>query len=86
MSGGLSRALESKGMKDDGCRASCVDWYGNSQPLFLRGRLIPLLGYKRVEGALEKGQIYETRRVNYASSFDGVTCFSAYPQSMQQDS
>ena len=26
--------------KDDGCRASCVDWYGNSQPLFLRGRII----------------------------------------------
>ncbi len=57
-----------KGAKDDGCRASCVDWYGNSQPLFLRGRIIALLGYEMVEGALEKGRIYETRRVDYASS------------------
>jgi Beta propeller domain len=53
--------------KDDGCRASCVDWYGNSQPLFLRGRIIALLGYEMVEGAVERGQIRETRRVNYAS-------------------
>jgi len=57
-----------QGPKDDGCRASCVDWYGNSQPLFLRGRIIALLGYEMVEGALEKGRIYETRRVNYGSS------------------
>ena len=40
----------------------------NSQPLFLGGRIIALLGYKMVEGALEKGRIYETLRVNYASS------------------
>ena len=59
---------EPKGAKDDGCRASCVDWYGNSQPLFLRGRIIALLGYEMVEGTLEKGRIYETRRVDYASS------------------
>jgi Beta propeller domain len=52
--------------KDDGCRASCVDWYGNSQPLFLRGRIFALLGYELVEGSLEKGRIWETRRVNYA--------------------
>ena len=52
--------------KDDGCRASCVDWYGNSQPLFLRGRVIALLGYEMVEGAVERGQIREMRRVNYA--------------------
>ena len=52
--------------KDDGCRASCVDRYGNSQPLFLRGRIFALLGYELVEGSLEKGRIWETRRVNYA--------------------
>ena len=53
--------------KDDGCRASCVDWYGNSQPLFLRGRVIALLGYEMVEGVVEQGQIREMRRVNYAA-------------------
>jgi hypothetical protein len=52
--------------KDDSCRASCVDWYGNAQPLFVHGRVIALLGYELVEGALDDGRIWETRRVNYA--------------------
>ena len=52
--------------KDDACRASCVDWYGNSQPLFLRGRVIALLGYELVEGRLQDGRMQEARRVNYA--------------------
>lgn len=51
---------------NDGCRASCVDWYGNARPLFLRGRYIALLGYELVEGTMEKGQIHEMRRVSYA--------------------
>jgi hypothetical protein len=51
---------------DDKCRASCVDWYGNSRPLFLRGRVFALLGYELVEGKLEDGQIHELRRINYA--------------------
>jgi len=55
-----------EGAKDDACRASCVDWYGNAQPLFVHGRVIALLGYELVEGALDNGRIWETRRVNYA--------------------
>ena len=51
--------------KDDRCRASCVDWYGNSQPLFVHGRVIALLGYELVEATLENGQIQEKRRINY---------------------
>jgi hypothetical protein len=51
---------------NDGCRASCVDWYGNARPLFLRGRYIALLGYELVEGTLDEGQIHEMRRVSYA--------------------
>jgi hypothetical protein len=51
---------------DDSCRASCVDWYGNAQPLFVRGRIFALLGYELVEGRLEDGRIQEARRVNYA--------------------
>jgi hypothetical protein len=50
----------------DGCRASCVDWYGNARPLFVRGRTIALLGYELVEGTLEQGQMHEMRRVSYA--------------------
>jgi hypothetical protein len=51
---------------DDNCRASCVDWYGNARPLFLRGRVFALLGYELVEGKLEDGRIREARRVSYA--------------------
>jgi hypothetical protein len=51
---------------DDGCRASCVDWYGNSQPLFVHGRILALLGYELVEGKVELGRIHEVQRVNYA--------------------
>ena len=51
---------------DDGCRASCVDWYGNARPLFLRGRVFALLGYELVEGNLADGRIRERRRVSFA--------------------
>ncbi|MBE3024066.1 hypothetical protein GQ37_007615 [Janthinobacterium sp. BJB1] len=51
---------------DDGCRASCVDWYGNARPLFLQGRVFALLGYELVEGVLKDGQIREVRRISYA--------------------
>jgi Beta propeller domain len=54
------------GGKDDGCRASCVDWYGNARPLFVHGRIIALLGYELVEGTLDDGRIREMRRVSYA--------------------
>jgi hypothetical protein len=57
---------QSEKATDDGCRASCVDWYGNARPLFLRGRVIALLGYELVEGSVTNGRIHETRRVNYA--------------------
>jgi len=50
----------------DKCRASCVDWYGNSRPLFVRGRVFALLGYEIVEGTVDDGRIRETRRINYS--------------------
>jgi len=52
--------------RDDGCRASCVDWYGNSRPLFLRNRVFALMGYELVEGRVEGGRISELRRANFA--------------------
>lgn len=51
---------------NDGCKASCVDWYGNARPIFLRGRIFALLGYELVEGKLDGGQLQERRRVNYS--------------------
>lgn len=57
---------------DDGCRASCVDWYGNARPLFIRGRVFALLGYEIVEGSFDRDRIRELRRVNYAPGRGGI--------------
>jgi hypothetical protein len=54
--------------RNDGCRASCVDWYGNSRPLFVRGRVFALMGYELVEGEVSDRRIVETRRINFAPS------------------
>ena len=55
---------------DDGCRASCVDWYGNSRPLFIRGRVFALMGYELVEGRVDSKMrahnITEVKRVSFA--------------------
>ncbi|MBV9242077.1 MAG: beta-propeller domain-containing protein [Acidobacteria bacterium] len=59
--------LEAKNpSSNDGCRASCVDWYGNARPIFLRGRVFALLGYELVEGRLSDSRIREVRRINYS--------------------
>ncbi|HEX2206855.1 MAG TPA: beta-propeller domain-containing protein, partial [Longimicrobium sp.] len=50
---------------EDVCKASCVDWYGNARPLFLRGRIFALMGYELVEGAENDGRLRELRRINY---------------------
>ena len=51
---------------NDQCRASCIDWYGNARPLFMKGRIFALLGYEIVEGRIEGNRMRELRRVNYA--------------------
>ncbi len=51
---------------DDGCKASCVDWYGNARPIFFRGRIIALLGYELVEGAVRGGELREVQRTSFA--------------------
>jgi hypothetical protein len=55
----------------DGCRASCVDWYGNARPIFAKGRIFALLGYDLVEGRLEEkdargSRLVERGRINFA--------------------
>jgi Beta propeller domain len=63
---GALDARPDKSTANDSCRASCVDWYGNARPLFLRGRVFALLGYEIVEGAVDDGRLRETRRVSFA--------------------
>ncbi|HEX8176473.1 MAG TPA: beta-propeller domain-containing protein [Pyrinomonadaceae bacterium] len=66
-------AARPEGSSDDACRASCVDWYGNARPLFLRGRVFALLGYELVEGALQDGRMRESRRVSFAPRRQSAT-------------
>jgi Beta propeller domain len=63
---GALDATPATGNINDGCRASCVDWYGNSRPLFIGGRVYALMGYELVEGRIANGRISEVQRVNYA--------------------
>lgn len=54
------------GTRDDGCQASCVDWYGNARPIFLGDRTFALMGYELVEGRMRQGRISEVGRLNFA--------------------
>ena len=49
---GQLRSAPAASRRDDHCRASCVDWYGNARPIFLGERVFALLGYELVEGRL----------------------------------
>ena len=58
--------LDSRGnATDDACVASCVDWYGNSRPIFLRDRVFALMGYEIVEGRLVGNGIAEIGRLSF---------------------
>ncbi len=60
-----------KGVVDDDCKASCVDWYGNARPIFWGGRTFALLGYELVEGELARGRIREVGRIGFAPEAAG---------------
>lgn len=53
-------------VRDDACKASCVDWYGNARPIFLNGRVFALMGYELVEGRVSGGLIGERARIDFA--------------------
>lgn len=61
---GALEATPGVNLVDDGCVASCVDWYGDARPIFLNGRVFALLGYELVEGRERGGRIHEVRRIN----------------------
>lgn len=46
------------------CEVSCIDWYGNSRPIFIGGRIYALSGTEIIEGRLAEGKVVEVRRVN----------------------
>lgn len=52
--------------QNDNCKASWVDSYGNSRPLFLKGRVFALIGYELVEGKVSNNHISEVRRIDFS--------------------
>ena len=50
------------------CEVSCIDWYGNSRPIFTGGRIFALMGTEIVEGRLEAGHIRELRRLDLTAT------------------
>ena len=46
------------------CQVSCIDWYGNSRPLFTGGRVFGLTATELVEGRVEGGRIGEVQRID----------------------
>ncbi len=67
---GQLRSAPAPGL-DDHCVASCSDWYGNTRPIFWRGRTFALLGYELVEGAFANGRVREVRRVDFLRALAG---------------
>lgn len=46
------------------CEASCIDWYGNSRPIFTGGRIFALMATELAEGQMVDGRMTELRRLN----------------------
>lgn len=55
--------LSSQPVAPQTCQQSCVDWYGNSRPIFWGERVFALLGPEVVEGMRFEGRIVESGRV-----------------------
>ena len=49
------------------CEVSCVDWYGNSRPIFTDGRIFALMGTEIVEGVMQSGQVRSLRRADLSA-------------------
>ncbi len=46
------------------CEVSCIDWYGETRPIFTGGRIFGLMGTELVEAVLEGGQVKARTRLD----------------------
>ncbi len=53
------------GLEGYECEVSCIDWYGNSRPIFTDGRIFALTGGELIEGRRGRDRIIETRRIDF---------------------
>ena len=49
------------------CEVSCIDWYGNTRPIFYKQRIFALIGREFAEGRIEGGQVVELARLDLTS-------------------
>lgn len=49
------------------CEMSCVDWYGNTRPVFLNGRVFALLGTELLEAQMNGTNIRELSRIDLSA-------------------
>jgi hypothetical protein len=54
------------------CEVSCIDWYGNSRPIFTGGRIFALMGTDLVEGQLASGRMGEIGRLDLTGATGAV--------------
>ena len=63
---GSRGADDEDGLEGYECEVSCVDWYGNTRPIFTDGRVFALTGAELVEGRVVGRSIREVRRLDFA--------------------
>ncbi|MGH1374580.1 MAG: beta-propeller domain-containing protein [Cellvibrionaceae bacterium] len=54
------------------CDVSCYDWYGNTRPFFLGGKVYGLTGYELIQGVFKDGQVTEEYRVDYRKNIESL--------------
>ncbi len=55
------------------CEVSCIDWYGNSRPIFTGGRIFGLMGTALVEAEMAEGKVREKARIDLTVPLAGTT-------------
>ncbi|MEP3224340.1 MAG: beta-propeller domain-containing protein [Parasphingorhabdus sp.] len=58
--------------EDYACEVSCIDWYGNSRPIFTGGRIFGLMGTALVEAKMINGKVKEVARLELTNPIPGV--------------
>ena len=53
------------GLEGYECEVSCIDWYGNSRPIFMDGRIFGLTGGELIEGRRVNARMIEVRRIDF---------------------
>jgi hypothetical protein len=53
------------GLEGYECEVSCIDWYGNSRPIFTDGRIFALTGGELIEGRRGENRMIEIRRIDF---------------------